>query len=231
MLKQRKVKQLVVAAGGVGKRLDKDLNPLSSKVLIECNGKTLLWYLLNWAKQAGIKEFFISVNKKNKKKINNIAKSLGLKYYLKLTSPSFRGVPLLFEKKLDNRFMVICGHHPIPKQHLTKMLNSKKTIVFSAFSHPCKSQRQILVTSTNKLKPNSKYNPKSYYLDSPFIITKSLSKKMRSVNFQKTMHQLVYDYWLKKRSLGIIRTEIPAEFDDCNEFEEYLRFLKNKLKC
>lgn len=216
--------QLVVAAGGVGSRMGSSLNGKESKVLIEYDGNPFLWYVLSWAKQSGIGKFFISVNQRNLKTIGNIASKLGIDFTLSMTGPGFKGVPLLFEKYLDERFMVICGHHPVPPEHLKKMLKSSSEVVFSSFYYPNKHQREVRVEGDN-LELSEEYMFGKYYIDSPFIITKDLSRKIRDFNYKKSHHQLAFEHWRNGGSFEAVPAKMPPEFDYREGFERTKRFL------
>ena len=194
------IKQLVVAAGGIGSRLNRDLNSYRSKVLIDYKGIPLIFYLLKSAKEAGVREFLISVNEHTKAKIESIANCLDLTYTLALTSKGFRGVPLLFGNDLDDRFIFACGHHPISQEYFIELFKSAPdyAIVSSSYFQPNQHQREILVEGFSEDQlilidtGKREIGISGYFIESPHLVTKSMAEDIKRNNFDVSWPYIIY---------------------------------------
>jgi NDP-sugar pyrophosphorylase family protein len=238
------LKQIIVAAGGIGSRMSPSINRHRSKALIEYEGKPLIYYLLVSAKQAGIKEFFISVNEHNKNRIEEIAESLGLDYKTHITGPSFRHVPELFREHLEDRVLIACGHHAVPKEHFQKMFDAAKEFddVFSAYQDPpCTTdkRKRILVRGIDTgdklqfmmvdLDKDVVQFPLTY-VRNPYIVTVDKIDKIREGGFEKAVGFYLFKHWETGGKVTAINSGIPPEFDYDNEFQRTKTFLESYFK-
>jgi choline kinase len=219
------VKQLVIAAGGKGNRLG-----LGSKPLLKYINHPLIHYVILFALESDFKEFYISVNKDNKKDIQNIAKNLGIDYVLHNKAPGFRGTPLLFEEYLDDKFAFISGHHVIPIRQYQRMQEASKenNIIFTVYNQPnyVILKRDIVLFEDNILIPTKIRNiPKNFtYIDHPYVLTKELMIDLKKNNFEKSINQLIY-YLKNKEKIKPLKAVMPPEFDyetDWKIFQKYL---------
>jgi NDP-sugar pyrophosphorylase family protein len=239
------VEQIIIAAGGMGSRMSEKLNPYKSKPLIESNGKPLIYYLILFAKEAGIKDFFISVNRDNKDTIDELSKSLGIKCLTRLTGDSFSKVPSLFADCLDEKFLVVCGHDPVPTEHILKLIEKAKDceMVATAYSNECnKTQNKMRIVVNN---PESQDNNETYYVKdlnvdilpenhfysrNPYVISKDILGRTANDGFKKNAGYYIYQLWSEGKKVATIKATMPVEFDTDIEFLRTINFLDNYLK-
>jgi choline kinase len=124
----KSVSQALIIAGGFGKRMNGLNNPLHCKSLIEYGGQSMLGHLLDHLKEAGIDRIIIAtsshafdaisliVSKKNLKDVKVVVEDAG--------EFGFRRIPLKLKNYLDERFLMVCGHHPVSTLHIKNMIES-----------------------------------------------------------------------------------------------------------
>jgi NDP-sugar pyrophosphorylase family protein len=238
------LKQIIVAAGGIGSRMSPSINCHRSKALIEYEGKPLIYYLLASAKQAGIGEFFISVNEHNKSRIEKVAESLGLDYKTRITGPSFRHVPELFRELLEDRVLIACGHQVITKEHFQKMFDAAKEFddVFSAYHDPpytTDKRKRVLahgIGTEDKLQfrmvdlDKDEVQFPLTYVKSPYIVTVDMIDKVREGGFEKAAGFYMFKHWEAGGNVTAIDSGIPPEFDYDHEFQRTKTFLEEYFK-
>jgi bifunctional N-acetylglucosamine-1-phosphate-uridyltransferase/glucosamine-1-phosphate-acetyltransferase GlmU-like protein len=235
------VDSIVIAAGGIGSRMSHSLNRHKSKALIEYNGKPLIHYLLSSAKEAGITNFFISVNEHNQSKIEAIADSLGIAYRTNLTGHNFAQVPALFKDELDYKFLVICGHDPVPKEHIQSLLDESKThdAVTTAYDNlenitaNKKRIRLHMVDGIQKFEMidlNKDLVPENHvYVRNPYMINQDILQEVIGSHYEKTAGYFVYQLWKKGGQVTSIKATMPVEFDTDIEFERTRKYLDDRF--
>jgi len=238
------ITDIVIAAGGIGSRMSSALNPHHSKPLIEYNGEALIKLLINSAKSAGLKKFFISINKKNYQTIKSIIEPFHVFYKLKQTGPNFASVPTIFKNNLSKRFLVVCGHDYISPTQFKKLIEKaeKFDVVVSAY-------RNINNETSNKRRivraPNNKYiavdlnadniSQDHTYVRNPYIINHDILQDVIGDNFQRSAGYFIYKRWkAHKIRIGVVGVNFPVEFDTDEEFQRFKKYLvrdkKNEIK-
>lgn len=228
-------KQLIVAAGGRGSRMSEQANHQHNKPLIEIDGQPVIYNVLSLAKQADFSQFLITVNESNYLAIKKIADSLDINYLLRLTAPGFRGIPLVFEDVLDERFALVCGHHPIPLLHYHTMFESSQNyeLVFSAFPLNGRDKKifiDFIYKKEGILTKKLSTNTNTYYIDSPFIATKNMARLIKDNHFDISMPQLAYEYFKDGGKISAVKANFPSEFDIDDEYRETEKYLRNYLR-
>ena len=228
------VKQIIIAAGGIGSRMSNSLNPRGCKSLIEYKGIPLIYYLLINAKEAGIKEFFISINEYNINIMKKIVDDIKISHIILPPSPNgFEGAPNLFKKYLDDRVLIACGHHFIPTKHFNSLIEYSKdfTAVYSAYLDPPQTisdqPRRTLIHNLedpNRLRfekvdlNTDKVSSPFYYTRNPYIVTKEMIDNVEKNGFKKTVGFFIYKHWEEGGKVIAVKSIMPPEFDYDHEF-------------
>lgn len=236
------LKNIVIAAGGIGSRMSRSLNPHGSKPLIEYLGKPLIHYLIYSAKDAGITEFFISVNEHNRKRIEAIADSLGVRYKTRLTGENFAQVPALFKDSLDHKFLVVCGHDPVPTEHLLSLMDKSRThdAVTTAYDNlynTTTNQRRVTLSISGGRQhfemidlDKEVVTEDHTYVRNPYVINQDILEKVIRSNFSVTAGYFVYKAWADGGKVTSVKAIMPVEFDTDEEFERTKRYLEGRFR-
>lgn len=233
--------QALIAAGGLGTRMSSRVNPANDKTLIECADQSMIGHLIDGLKKGGIKTFIFSSGYHNFEKIKKIVKSKKISAvvvpYFEEDRLGYRKIPYILQDLLEDQFMFVCGHHPLPPEFVSKMLQVSKKCdcVITAYDnslYPTNRENKILYegsifhpvlkvvnTKTHRINPNHKY------VRNPYIVKKELIKLAVQENFQYAFSYYLYLYWQKGGKLAVIKTSIPPEFDYDHEFEKTKLFL------
>ncbi len=235
-----KVRQLVIAAGGVGSRMSPELNPLRSKALMTFRGEPLIHYVISWAKEAGFDQFFVSVNEHNLGAIARVVDRLRINAELRQTAHCFAAVPSLFKDMLDDRFAVTCGHCPVPSSHWIRLLKAAQVheCVNTAYSNPANpttNLRRILLKRRGLQEYYSSADlafdvvPDDHvYTRNPYVVTKTIIDEVERDSFRRTAGYFIYEHWRRGGSMTSIPACMPVEFDHDSEWERTLRFLSEQ---
>lgn len=231
------IQQLLVAAGGIGSRMSDSVNPQKSKSLIKYEGKPMIQYLLESARESGFQEFFISVNDHNKEEIESIAQLVGLPFKTRLTAETYRGVPGLFIDEIKEKIVIACGHHFIPPAHFHVLQDASERFdaVFSAYTDPPNSygkNKRILAYDIGR---NVRFKmveigvdniPSPHiYTRTPYIVTRDMIKQVKNDGLKKAVGYYAYKHWENGGKVTAIDSIMPPEFDFDNEFERTIRFM------
>jgi NDP-sugar pyrophosphorylase family protein len=236
------VRQIIIAAGGVGSRISHSLNPYKSKSLMEYEGKPLIYYLISSAKEAGINEFFISVNENNRTRIEKIADSLEISFKTKLTGDCFAKVPYLFRESLDYKFLLSCGHDPLPSEHIKALIDKSNdfdavTTSYSNKENSTANKRRVRVHNIGEpsqrfelIDLNKDVVPEDHiYARNPYIINLDIIDEVAKNNFIRTAGYYIYKLWESGGKVTTVKAISPVEFDYDHEFQRTKKFLDNYL--
>lgn len=235
------VKQMLIAGSGYGTRMSNAINKRHCKPLIYIFGRYLLDIQLDWAIRAGINNFCISVKPEDQKKVNTICAKYDANFVFRTGEKSFQEVPSLFEDVLDERFIFVGGHTPIPCDHLQKMINAADDYryVVSAYNNTKnvipKKKRIIIDRSHNPeryilIYDNDILPEKHYFLKNPYIIDKRVVKAVKKAAFEKTPLFYIFKEWERGSSVISVDNEFPVEFNTDEEFYRTKAFLSKCLK-
>lgn len=236
-------KQALIAAGGFGTRMSSNLNITNNKSLIKYAGQTMIGHLIDSLKDGGIKKFVFSTGNHNYKEIRDIVKSKNINSVVVpyQESNGYRFIPYIWQDLLDDQFLFACGHHPLSSNLVRKMIqaSNKTDCVITAYDnsvYPIDKQNEILYSGT-KFKPllNSvdtklhKIDPNHFYVRNPYVVKKSLIWLAEKEHFKYSFSYYIYMHWKLTKSLSVIKTSIPPEFDYDYEYEKTKVFLDNYL--
>lgn len=249
----KKVKQVLIMAGGFGTRLSKNLNPNSCKSLILYKNQTLIAHLIDQIKEAGFSDIIIATNNHSQNAILSIAKEKGLDENLVLVEdgstygePEFAGVPYNLREKLEERFLLVCGHHFVPSLYLKEMINNsnKYNNVMTGYLNNKESLEKTLFKEPNLkrtyIKDNTFLNAfaRDYldnkdllYLRNPYIIDMSIVYASYEDKHRKPFHEYIINENIKKNlPIGFVCASMPPEFDYDWEYEDTIKYLTTNFK-
>jgi dTDP-glucose pyrophosphorylase len=229
------IEEIVIAAGGSGTRIHKDYNPLSNKCLMSYNGKYIIQYVIELAKNAGISTFFISVNDEQRDLVEEICKGKHIKYRLAPPAKSFSYVPLLFEDHIQDKFFIVCGHQPIPTIHFQTMFKSSQNNDLVATTYSTTLQRlnrqRVIITRQEQcpfqLKESEEVTLSEIYLSSPYILNRKAIEALRKNENIFSLSELMYYQSLNGYKIGCVSAIMPHEFDTIDEFVDTRRSIDN----
>ncbi len=248
----KKVTQALIMAGGFGARLSQSINPHSCKSLIVHNGQALIGHLIDHLHEAGIVDMVIATNTHSHDQIYQIAQSKGVDPNFVVEEdgntygkPEFAGVSYNLKHKLDERFLIVCGHHVVPKAHLEKMITSSEQYTTVA---TCYKSNTVLLQKTLVVEPDMKrtyversgftqhlardeqYGSSDLYLRNPYVIDKIVVDASYADKHSKTFHEYILTE-NKRRSLtsGLVLAHMPPEFDYDWEYADSMSFLEGSM--
>jgi choline kinase len=238
-----KVTQVLIMAGGFGTRMSHSLNPLQCKSLIKLNGQSLIGHLLDNLKEGGIKKFLIATNTHSHNEIISIVENKKIENATVIVAngetvvgnPEFGGVPYELKDYLDERFLMVCGHHIITTKHINKMLISSKEYenIFTAYSnklYTMDKMKRIIYKNGNFEYidiDQGNFNKDHLYVRNPYILKKEIIESIHKNNYAETFSYYIFKTWKEKKySLGVVIAEMPPEFDYDSEFKKTKKFFK-----
>jgi len=235
------LKSIVIAAGGIGSRMSRSLNRHRSKALIEYQGKPLIYYLISAAKDAGITNFYISVNEHNRSRIEAIANSMGINYKTRLTGNNFAQVPALFKDSLDYKFLVVCGHDPAPTEHLMALIDKSNThdavtTAYDNLTNTTSNKRRVRLHASETgqrfemIDIDKDTIPDDHtYVRNPYVINQDILDRVIRSDFSVTAGYFVYKSWTDGGKVTAVKAIMPVEFDTDAEFERTKRYLDRRF--
>lgn len=231
------VKQALILAGGLGSRMSREMNPLNCKSLIEIGGQSLLGHLIDSLVSVNITDFVITSNSHCDEQIHSIVESKKLLNYKIIHGPNgFRGNPYLVKDFLQDRFLLVCGHHYVTTSHVKSMLESAKvsTNVISTYDnlrYPLNKERGIVCKNGifNRISINdSNLHNDYWYARNPYVVNKSIIQMVHNDNYQNTFSYYMFKAWESGVPMTDVLADMPPEFDYDNEFETLREFLMTK---
>jgi len=235
------LKQMIIAGSGYGTRMSDSVNRRHTKSLIYVFGRTLLDIQIDWAIQAGIKSFCISVKPEDHDEVTTICAKYEADFIFRTGEKSFSEVPSIFEDLLDDHFIFVGGHTPVLPTHLTKMIIAAESYdyVVSAYDNMkniiCKKERimvkrkdghekYILIYESDDLPQNH------FYLKNPYVINKGIVMQTKMHNFIKTPLFYIFKEYKKGSSVISISNDFPVEFNTDIEFIRTKNALRKYLE-
>ena len=236
------VNQAIILAGGLGTRLDTSNNPDKCKSLILHKDKPMIQYLLENLFASGFENVIIATWTHAFAQISQVVERLDFKEKVSVViedggSLGFRGVVLNLSEKLDERFLVVCGHHPISKKHLEKMRDASSSVDIicsgyrkSRFSFGLDgSDVTETIFSNNELQKISANDdlPESdpLFIRNPYIISREF---IQNTDFEKEDYFVSYIEKFSKQNnkkIDVVESDTPPEFDYDFELENTRIFL------
>jgi len=131
------IRQAVVVAGGKGTRLGILAQQYGNKSLVPVLGEPLLCHTVRWLKEVGVEMIVVTVNyvAELRKVLTLFRNDTSVAVIGNLSRknsaqclPPIRGL-------LDNRFLFVYGHAPVPPEHLNKIASlTQEGVVASLYS-------------------------------------------------------------------------------------------------
>jgi len=216
----KKITQALIMAGGVGARMSESINPFHSKPLIEYAEQSMLGHLLDNLYKTGIKNFLIATNQNSynaifsivsNKKIPNIAVVVADGKTV-AGRPEYGAVPYEIKDFLKDRFLMVCGHHPVSILHIRKMLDSAKIYknVFTAYPNNLytmdKTKRVIYNNGNFRFVNLEKdiISNKHFYVRNPYILQKEFieSTSIYIDDYRETFSFYIFKEWDEKKKIS-----------------------------
>ena len=198
---------LLIVAGGLGKRL-RPITNKSPKPMIKINGKPILEYIINDAKEQGIEKIIISIGYLGKKIIKHFKN--GKKFGVNITYIS------------ENKPLGTAGF-------LGKLKNKKiKTLLVTNGDVMSKIDYFSLLNFHNQKHSNATMAVKEYQIQSKFGVVKDLKNKFIKVEEKPTFKYLINagQYVIENNVFKYIRN---GENIDMPNFFMRLKKLKKKI--
>ena len=225
--------QALIAAGGFGSRMGLSEGKPSSKALIKVKGKTLLSRLLYSLSESNIKHLVVATSGHSEVEVRNeINKgpTFSSVRYVR-SEKGFRHIPSEAKHLLDNRFLLVCGHHPLPREHFKKMLSQSRTneLVLSSYVHldlPVVKKERITFMDGNLFYPlTGGIKTEGPYVRNPFVVSHKVISLSEEDNFIKSFSQYMFTACIESKSYGVVQSHFPPEVDTVEEFERMRIFL------
>ncbi len=239
----KKIDQVLIMAGGRGTRMSLELNLKFCKSLIEYQGQTLIEHLIENLQHAGITNFIIATNDHSHDEIQRLAVKKGLNSESiliadgsKVGKVDYGEVPYELLNKLDERFLMVCGHHPISVEHVVNMCNASEmyvNVITAYKNNPIVTRKtfektdridRIIYDESFKVTQirEADIDIDYWYARNPYIIHKDVVIAAHNDKQRQTFSKYILD---TQKSIGVIKTLIPQEFDYDWEFEEFKKYL------
>ncbi len=235
------VGQALIIAGGLGTRMSLNMNPLRCKSLIKYKGEFMIGYLLDNLVTGGISRFVIATNTHSHQLICEIVKRKKLKNVLVIVAygenggiPDFNEVPYQVKDLLEERFLMVCGHHPVSVQHIKKMVNcaEKHANVFTGYKNKVykidKEKRVIYENNSFKYidLTKEKIGEDYIYVRNPYILQKEIIISVHESRLAETFSYYIFKKWEEStEELGVVMADMPPEFDYDEDYEKTKNFL------
>jgi NDP-sugar pyrophosphorylase family protein len=214
------------------------INPLGNKCLMSYHGRYVLEYVIDLAKRAGITEFFISVDHDSTALVEWICCDHGIHYRLAPSAHSFSYVPGLFGQYLTERFLVVCGHQPIPIRHFNAMFlcsNSTDLVatVYKMTSARRNRKRIVLKHDRTKglyLTSVEEGDIDDNYLSSPYVLDREVLEELRRSTGVLSLSEVIYARSLAGARIGYVTACMPHEFDTIEEWLVTVRSMDDLVR-
>lgn len=233
----KKVRQVLIMTGGFGTRMSSSVNPYRCKSLIEYKGQTLLGHLLDNLVKAGIDNFIVATNTHSQDACcaivagKNITNSNVLIADGKpiVGNTEFNGVPYEVKHLLDDRFLMICGHHVVSVSHIKNMIkfSDEYDNVFTGYKnnqYPMDKEKRIVYDEGvfNYVDLSQDTVPVDHvYVRNPYVLQKDILETIHIDKYKETFSYYLFKNWeQKKGSLGVVMADMPPEFDYDSEYEK-----------
>ncbi len=234
MSKYTPVKQALILSGGRGTRMSKEFNPDSCKSLIKYNGKEMISYLVDSLIEGGITDFVFATNNHSDLAVKEIITEKGIKNFTVVVSDGkYRGVPYEIRDYLEDRFLMVCGHHPVSSEHVRKMIVSSKEhenvmSVYDNSIYTMDKDKRIIKDGEGlrfidlKLE---KIGENHLYVRNPYILNKKIIESVHNDNYTQTFSYYIFKNSLLGEKIGLVEADMPPEFDYDSEFIRTVKYL------
>lgn len=230
----KEIKQVLILSGGHGTRMSKQLNPQGCKSFIEYAGQSMLGHLIDALIEGGIKDFVFATNKHSDQKVKEIVSVKNIKSPVIVVSDGkYRGVAHEVKDLLENRFLMVCGHHPVSATHVKSMIESSKVYrqVMSGYDnnlYTMDKSKRIIQTGDDLefVDLNIKsVSDDHIYIRNPYVLSKDIIESVHDGGYQETFSYYIFQKNYHGEKIGVVKANMPPEFDYDREFEKTKMFL------
>jgi choline kinase len=239
------VTQAVLAIGGRGTRLRRDVEVPISKSFIRVQGRPLLYWNLKSLHGAGITRVLLCADHpKQQTAAERVFSLLKADRIVFAEAKFFRdpglgvhGLPYQVISKhpglLDYAFIFECGHSLMRPDHYSALISEKteSSIVFSAFNPHPSNYRQPVSLNGREVRLLSAQAAGCHALAHPILADREYAQRLPSLRFE-VRHIIAY-YAMDSRLKYVVST-MPPEFDVTEEWRaaipEYERYLNDPAK-
>lgn len=238
------VNQVVIAAGGRGKRMGNEMGSAPCKSLLEYRGQTMLGWLLDSLQANGFDDYLVATNPHCVDGVSGVLLEKGIS-----TPPltidldaGFRRVAGHFEDRLASRFLLLNGHHPVPEVHIGKMLMKASTrqIVMTAYENGkytldslhgfiVEDETREPVKIREKILVDSDLANTFTYARHPYIVTPEAVRRGSADNYRYIFGAYIFPGQESNGEAGIVKADFPPEFDYPEEFAVTKQDLDRRL--
>lgn len=237
------VKQALVAAGGFGTRMSESLNPARCKPLMEYAGQTMLGWLIDGLLAGGIDNVVVASGYHSDGSIRNILEQKQVPHTAaKLASKGFRTIPFEVQDILEDRFLFVCGHQPVPGSHVRGLREAAEThthaiTAYQSKKYPLAKEKRIVVDEEGGNRPSFRYvasgtsslDPQHLYIRNPYIVSKEVIEQTKQDDFSYTFSYYLLKHWKEGGSLAVVEASMPPEYDTDEEYLLNARFIGDTL--
>lgn len=217
----------LVLCGGSGTRFGED------KPLYEYNGRTMISYVLESIKTAGVKKVILQANEKNKERIKQEAQRY-FKDPIVLDNPTekCRNVTEKLKDYLTEPYFLLVGNQPMRKDFLKNMkefYESKNENCWITTIFPASISEIIEETKKISLRGDDRVvlgDSENLILHLPFIIDEDFRKIQSKENFRFKVDRTICNSLDEKGVYGYLG-DMPPEFDNKEMVERTIEFIKS----
>ncbi|MFA5003776.1 MAG: NTP transferase domain-containing protein [Candidatus Saccharimonadales bacterium] len=228
------VNQVVIAAGGRGKRMGSEMGSVPCKSLLEYRGQTMLGWLLDSLQANGFDDYLIATNAHCVDGVSAVLQHKGIAKPPATIDidEGFRRVPRHFEGQLADRFLFLSGHHPVSAEHIGKMLVKATVhpIVMTAYDngkYTLDSLHSFIVEDEagEPVKIREKFLVEEdladtfTYVRHPYIVSPEAVQRATDDNYNHIFGTYVFRGQESKGGIGIVTADFAPEFDYPEQFE------------
>lgn len=215
------------------------------KALLEYLGQTMLGHLLDSLIANGMEDYLVATSSHCVDDIQAVLEEKKIQARVVVDNgEGFRAVPTQFADTLDERFLFVCGHHPVSRTHIGAMLAMATEVpsVITTYdnSHYTmdKQQRTIVegVPTTSRpvlLEVDMTQEPvpdEHFYVRNPYIASGAIVEDAVADGYRHTFSRYLVESWRRGEGLGIVEADCPPEFDYPAEYELIKRSLDERVK-
>jgi NDP-sugar pyrophosphorylase family protein len=243
-LEHQPVHQVVIAAGGRGKRMGGEMGSAPCKSLLEYRGQTMLGWLLDSLQVNAIEDYLVAANPHCIDGVSAVMRQKGIeKPPLTIDlDEGFRRVPRHFEGKLADRFLLLNGHHPVPAAHFENMLfkATENPVVMTAYDNGrytldslhafiVEDETRDPVRIHEKILAEKDLADTFIYARHPYIVSSETIRRASDDNYRYIFGAYIFPSPMSGGEASVVKADFAPEFDYPEEFEVTKRDIDRRL--
>lgn len=232
------VEQALIAASGYGTRLSLINNPEKCKSLITYGGQTMIGHLIDGLVQGGIKRFVFCAGEHTLQPISGIVQKKGIQAQAIVEHrhhETYRRIPLIWQSELEDQFLFVCGHHPLPGSFVSQLLAASREsdcviTSYSSLLYPLRDKSHEIVYEENgkfrevEIQPDAKITYHKY-VRNPYVVKKDVIGIAQFLDFKYSFSYYMLRYWQMGGSVSAVTANMPPEFDYDDELDRTRLFI------